>query len=108
MTAASSPMKGGTTEMRNQSRNELPLTRPMIPPARPKEKAMITNAMAVGQRRARSEQRAHRPDDGDERDHHGDEPGDAGDDPDHDLEQEPGGDGEDERRDDAHDERGAG
>src|SRR5919199_4875213 len=101
-------MNGGTAEMRNQSRNELPLTRPMIPPASPKENAMITNAMAERRTRPPSEQRADRPDDGDQRDHDGDEPGDAGDDPDHDLEQEPRGERQDERGDDPHHERRGG
>src|SRR3954453_16391962 len=97
--AATSPMKGGTTEMRNQSRNELPFMRPMVPPARPKENAMITNAMAGG---PSLEQRADRPDDGDDRDDDRDEPGDRHGDSDDRLEQEPGSDREHGRRDEPH------
>src|SRR5690349_15745483 len=98
-------MNGGTAEMTNQSRNELPFTRPMIPPARPKKNAMMTKAMAA---RPGSEQRANRPDHGDDRHDDGDEPGDRHRDPDDHLEQEPRSEREDERRDDTHDERGAG
>src|SRR3954466_2280402 len=43
MTAASSPMNGGIAAMRNQRRNELPLMRPITPPASPKNRQMIAN-----------------------------------------------------------------
>src|SRR5919199_5946467 len=103
--AARRPMNGGTAEMRNQSRNELPLMRPMIPPARPNENAMMTNAMAAA---PGSEQRADRPDDGDDRHDDRDEPGHRHGDADDHLEQEPRGERQDQRGDDAHHERGAG
>src|SRR3954469_9332359 len=98
-------MNGGIAEIRNHSRNELPLIRPTMPPARPKQKAMTRNAMPP---RARLEQRARRPDDGDHGHDDRDEPRHACDYADDPLEQEPGGEREDERGDDPHPERGTG
>src|SRR3954447_15283990 len=86
ITAASSPTNGGIAAIRNQRKNELPLMRPMMPPASPKHTAMMTNA--TGPAGSVSEQRAGGPDDGHDRHDHGDEPRDAGDDADDDLEQE--------------------
>src|SRR3954447_22326022 len=99
-------MNGGIAEIRNHSRNELPLIRPTMPPARPKQKAMTRNAIAAA--RSRLEQRARRPDDGDQGHADRDEPRHAGDDADDHLEQEPRGERQDERRDDPHPERGTG
>src|SRR3954449_11896068 len=96
-------MKGGIAEMRNQSTNELPFSRPTIPPARPKQTAMTTKAPP-----AISGQGAHGPEDADDRNDHGDDPGDAHDDADDDLQQEPGGDREDEDGQDACAERRTG
>src|SRR4051794_10968806 len=105
-TAATSPTKGTIAAIRNQRKNELPLMRPTMPPARPKHTAMMMNA--TGPAGSASEQRAGGPHHGHDRHDHGDEPGDAGDDADDDLEQEPRGESEDERGEDAHPERGTG
>ena len=40
--AAASPITGTLAEIRNQRTNELPLMRPTMPPARPKQRAMKT------------------------------------------------------------------
>ena len=55
-----------------------------------------------------SGERAPGPEDADDREDHGDDPGDAHDDADDDLQQEPGGDREDEDREDARAERRTG
>src|SRR6476469_7643507 len=104
--AATSPMNGGMPARMNQSRNELPFRRPMMPPARAKPMQMITKGTAGPA--VCSEQRACGPDDGDDRYHDRDEPRHTGDDPDDHLQQEPGGEREHERGDDAHPERRAG
>src|SRR4051794_13352287 len=99
-------MKGGIAAMMNQRTNELPLMRPITPPASPKNRQMIANAMNGGG--PPSEQRTGGPEDRHKSDHDPDEPRDARHDPDDDLQQEPGCQREDERRDDAHHERRSG
>src|SRR5512133_4322052 len=82
-------MNGGMAEIRNQSRNELPLIFPITPAARPKKKAMTRNGTGA------LEQRSHRPEDGDDRHDRDDEPGNGRDDADDELEQDPRREGED-------------
>src|SRR3954447_25697486 len=103
-TAATSPMKGGMAESRNQSRNELPLILPITPPARPKKKAMTRKGTSSNP----LEQRSHRPQHGHDRNDGDDEPRDGGDDADDDLEQDPRRDGEEDDGDHSSPERGAG
>src|SRR3954451_4766994 len=79
-------------------RKELPLMRPMMPPAKPKDSDTTRKAPPA---MARSAQRPHRPEEADDGDDHGDHHGDPRDDADDDLEEEPGGDGQDEDREDA-------
>src|SRR5439155_975296 len=84
--AASAP----SPAIRNQRKNDEPLMRPTIPPARPKKNAIVRYATS---------EFAERPDDPDDGEDHDDQGRQAGDEADDDLEQDP-------RRDDENDEGG--
>src|SRR3981081_8816 len=84
-------MNGRTPEIRNQRKNELPLSRPTMPPAKAKPRAMTTYATA----RAASSERSDGPDDPDDREDHEDRDGERRDDADDELQQDVRGDDED-------------
>src|SRR3954469_24759422 len=88
-------MNGRIAEIRNHRRNDEPLRRPTIPPARPKNRAMIryaTSELAEG------------PDDAEDREHHHDDGGEPREEPDDDLQQHPRRHDEDDEGDEACDE----
>src|SRR6266516_3836598 len=85
------PMKGRTPEIRNQRKNELPLSLPTMPPASAKPRAMTRYATAG----AVSLEDSDGPDDRDDGQDHEDRHRERGDDPDHELQQDVGGDDED-------------
>src|SRR6476619_5895198 len=98
-------MNGTQAEIRNQSTNELPLTRPTIPPARPKNNRTTTRPMSLGL--ASPNQRFDCPEDrGDDRNDQ-DRPEQPGNEADDELESQHHSDDQDESGDSfAHDGRG--
>src|SRR2546421_7609418 len=85
------PTNGSSPEIRNQRKNELPLSLPTRPPANAKPRAMTTYATAG----AASSEDSDGPDDRHDGQDHEDRHGQRGDDPDHDLQQDVRGDDED-------------
>src|SRR4051794_40617504 len=92
-------MTGTTAPMRNHRKNDEPLTRPTMPAARPKARAIVTYAMS---------ELAERPHDAEHAQHDDQDRRDARDQPDDELQQDPSADPQDEDRDQAGAKRGAG
>src|SRR6478672_4756433 len=87
------PRIGSTAPIVNQSQNELPFQRPMMAAERPQQRQMKTYPMpAIAFSRLED---ADGPDNREDREYRHDDGGESGHDPDHDLEQDPGGNDED-------------